>query len=360
MRTISITNQKGGCGKTTTAINLASSLAYYRKRVLLVDFDPQAHASLGLGIKSDVSMYNVLSKFATERLNINEIIKKIEENFYLIPSNIILSTLEQELAGEISRESRLKNIFTELKDFDYVIIDCPPNLGLLTINAICSAEEIIIPVEASRFSVEGLNQLLDIINLVRERLDCNVDYKILVTIFDSRLRHSFEMLEKIKQTFRGKLFDTIIHINVSLKEAQNQGMHILNYDKYSRGAKDYLDLARELMWERGEEAIRLDLRKKMRELIERELPRIKEILFSIYAPEAKEVYLVGDFNDWQLHRESLMDKSEDGFWKKRLSLSKGVYRYRFVVDGVWKEDPQNQYYQINPFGEKDSLIEIIE
>ncbi|MBI4972979.1 MAG: ParA family protein, partial [Candidatus Omnitrophica bacterium] len=150
MRVIAIANQKGGCGKTTTAINLAACLATNNRKVLLIDLDPQAHATAGLNIKSDLSIYNVLSKITNKKANLADIVQRADENLFIAPSAIVLSTLEQELAGEISRESRLWETLNNFRnDYDYILIDCPPNLGILTINAIRAANELIIPVEAS-------------------------------------------------------------------------------------------------------------------------------------------------------------------------------------------------------------------
>ena len=358
MRIIAITNQKGGCGKTTTAVNLAASFAFNQRKVLLIDLDPQAHATLGLNIKPETSIYNVLSKITPHKLDLSSIIQKVNENFDLAPSSIILSTLEQELAGEIGRESRLWEVLNNFNaNYDYILIDCPPNLGILTINAIRCANEVIIPVEASRFSLEGLNQLLEIINLIRERLNHPIDYRVLVVNFDSRLQYSFKILEKIKENFSQKLFSTIIHVNVKLKEAQNEGKDILNYDKYSRGAKDYFSLAREIISQ--EAPIPQKIEARMEELIQQELPKLKEseVLFSLFAPEAKEVYLVGDFNHWQLSNEYRM-QLEEGNWRKNLRLNPGRYQYRFVVDGNWIEDPNNPNKEINPYGQMNSCLEV--
>lgn len=361
MRIVAITNQKGGCGKTTTAINLAASLAANNRKVLLIDLDPQSHATLGLNIKSDLSIYNVLSKLTNKKAGLQEIIINHSENFDIAPSSIVLSTLEQELSGEIGRESRLSDTLNHFKGaYNYVLIDCPPNLGILTINAIRASHEVIIPVEASRFSLEGVDQLLSIINLVQDRLNHSVSCRVLVSNFDSRLRHSFKMLERIKTNFKGKLFSNIIHVNVKLKEAQNQGTHILGYDKYCRGAKDYFSLAREIITaEQGKPLAEasLGLEKRMKEILKEKLPKLSEVIFSLPAPEAKEVYLAGDFNGWKLDNSSRME-NRNGTWSKKVNLVKGAYRYRFVVDGIWIEDGNNPVKEANPFGSVDSLIEV--
>lgn len=356
MRIIAITNQKGGCGKTTTAINLAASLASNERKVLLIDLDPQAHASLGLGVRVAFSIYNVLSKMATKKAKLEDIIVNLANNFDIAPSDIVLSTLEQELAGEIGRESRLWDTLNDFKGtYDYILIDCPPNLGILTINAIRASNEAIIPVEASRFSLAGLAQLTDIINLVKQRLSHDINCQVLVTNFDSRLKHSFTMLSKIKEAFTDKMFNTIIHINVKLKEAQNESKHILAYDKYSRGAKDYFSLSRELITQ--ERAPIPSLEKEMRQILKEKLPRLTEVVFSVFAPQAKEVYLAGDFNDWRQDVSSRME-ARNGTWFKRINLRSGRYHYRFIIDGKWIEDPKNPVKETNPYGEMDSLIEI--
>ncbi|MFA5090354.1 MAG: AAA family ATPase [Candidatus Omnitrophota bacterium] len=364
MRIIAVTNQKGGCGKTTTAVNLVCSLAVNGKKVLLIDLDPQAHATLGLNIRPELNIYNALSKLTNEKAALSDIIRKVDDNFDIAPSGIILSTLEQELAGEIGRESRLQEELSNLKGkYEYIIIDCPPNLGILTINAIRASSDVIIPVEASRFSFEGLNQLIEIINLIRDRLNHSVEYRVLIANFDSRLRHSFQMLDRIKLNFKEKLFRTIIHVNVKLKEAQNQGVHILDYDKYCRGAKDYFSLAREIITAEGSslsintEVKQEKLKELMRERIAKELPKATEIVFSVSAPQAKEVYVVGDFNGWRIDNNSRMSASEAG-WVKKANLSPGNYRYRFVIDGKWTEDEKNPAKEMNPYGQMDSLIEV--
>ncbi|MFA6357304.1 MAG: AAA family ATPase [Candidatus Omnitrophota bacterium] len=369
MRIISIANQKGGCGKTTTSINLAAALATNNRKVLLIDLDPQSHATSGLNIKADLSIYNVLSKIAHKKSSLGDIIQNFGENFDIAPSSIILSTLEQELSGEIGRESRLWDILKNFgSNYDYILIDCPPNLGILTINAIRAASEIIIPVEASRFSLEGLSQLTSIIDLITERLGHKVDFGVLVTNFDSRLAHSFKMLEKIKSDYSNKMFSNIIHVNVKLKEAQNEGLHVFAYDKYCRGAKDYFSLSREIITQETTPQPAANLpkifEKRMQVILQENLPKIQESLpklneikLSIQAPNAKEVYLAGEFNSWKLDESSKMEQS-NGCWTKQLNLEDGKYRYRFVIDGNWVEDPANPQVQLNTYGTLDSLLEV--
>ncbi len=360
MKVISIANQKGGCGKTTTAINLASSLSLNGKRTLLIDLDPQAHASLGLDIDGQDSIYNVISKLTPRKLRIENIIKSVEDRFDIVPSNILVGTLEQELADEIGRELKLLDVIAIIKaHYDYILIDCPPSLGILTVNSIRASDEVIIPVEMSRFSMQGVDHLIDIISLIRDRLNHPVVYKVLITMFDSRLRHSFAMLSKIREKFSDILFDTIIHVNVKLKESAVMGKAVADYDKYCRGSKDYFSLAKEILTpgQAIKEPIFQPLSEKMQEMVRVESEGLTGITFSLQAPQAHSVYVTGSFNDWSLD-ESCRMKEEDGRWILQLPLKPGTYKYQFIVDGKWQEDPTNPQQERNSFGDINSLIEV--
>ena len=362
MKIISIGNQKGGCGKTTTAINLAASFSCNGKKTLLIDLDPQAHASLGLNFESNDSMYNVISRLAPRKLNITQIIKRVDSNFDIIPSNLLVGTLEQELADEIGRETKLLEALRPLKDsYDYILIDCPPSLGFLTINAMRASDEVYIPVETSRFSLQGVQHLLDIVRLIRDRLNHTIEYKILVTMFDSRLRHSFSMISKIREMFKGNLFETIIHVNVKLKESAVMGQTVVAYDKYCRGSKDYFSLAKEIIAAHQVDQVSgVEYSARMREVVEKEMRDfISPTRFLLRAPEAQSVYVTGSFNDWSLDEKYRM-MMNDGCWTVEVPLKAGHYRYQFIVDGRWQEDPENPNQERNSFGDINSLIEVVE
>jgi chromosome partitioning protein len=389
MRIISIANQKGGCGKTTTAINLASALGRNNRRVLLLDLDPQAHASLGLNIESQDSIYNVISQLTPRKLKLENIIQRVEGSFDIVPSNILVGTLEQELADEIGRELKLVEVLKPLQErYDYILIDCPPSLGILTVNALRVSSELIIPVETSRFSIQGVDHLMDIVNLVKERLNHPIRCRVLITMFDSRLRHSFAMLETFKERFSSLLLSTIIHTNVKLKESAVMGQTVAVYDKYSRGSKDYYTLSKEIILaeepreevrpqaprpqsegkakaggrveaDEGNAAVQ-DLSLKMRAIIEEETKNVRDLFparFVYEAPNAKSVFVTGSFNDWSLD-DTCRLQEKDGRWELEIPLKPGLYKYQFIVDGIWREDPFNSRKERNSFGDVNSLIEV--
>jgi chromosome partitioning protein len=251
MRVIASANQKGGCGKTTTAINLSSSLARRNHRVLLIDFDPQAHATMGLNIKPaelERSMYNVISPSVNPVSRIEDVLLSIGENFDLAPSNAKLTALEQELAGVDGRESRLRYAVELLKNpYDYIIIDCPPSIGHLCFNALRACEEVIIPIDLSLFSLRGVSKLMELVVMLKEKLDHNIQCRALITMYDLRTRYSKHVMEKVKEEFGENVFNTVIRYNIRLRETVDHGLPIGEYDKRAIGHRDYEDLADEVL-----------------------------------------------------------------------------------------------------------------
>lgn len=251
MRIIASANQKGGCGKTTTAINLSSSLSLKGQKVLLIDFDPQAHATMGLNVKPgelEKSIYDVVTPTKNEPLGIEDILWSIRENFDLAPSNIILSAFEQELSGLEGREDRLLQAIQPLEGkYDYIVIDCPPSIGHLSFNALRAAEEVIIPIDMSLFSLRGVSKLLEIIILLKDKVGHDIRSRALITMFDRRTRYSRIVLEKVKAEFQSNVFETVIRYNIRLRETADFGLPVGDYDKHSIGHEDYENLADEIL-----------------------------------------------------------------------------------------------------------------
>ena len=246
---IAIANQKGGVGKTTTSVNLAASLGVLEKKVLLIDADPQANASSGLGI--DVESVEIGSYQVLEHSNTPEeaIIKSSSPNVDVIPAHIDLVAIEIELVDKENREYMLKQALEKIKDkYDYIIIDCAPSLGLLTLNALTAADSVIIPIQCEYFALEGLGKLLNTIKSVQKIHNPELDIEgLLLTMYDSRLRLSNQVVEEVQKHFNDMVFKTIIQRNVKLSEAPSFGESIIAFDATSKGATNYLSLAEEVI-----------------------------------------------------------------------------------------------------------------
>jgi chromosome partitioning protein len=246
---IAIANQKGGVGKTTTSINLAASLGVLEKKVLLIDADPQANASSGLGIdveNIEIGTYQILEHSNTIE---EATISSSAPNVWVIPAHIDLVAIEIELVDKDNREYMLKQTLESVKNqYDYILIDCAPSLGLLTLNALTAADSVVIPIQCEYFALEGLGKLLNTIKSVQKIHNPNLDIEgLLLTMYDSRLRLSNQVVEEVQKHFNDMVFKTIIQRNVKLSEAPSFGESIINFDATSRGATNYLSLAQEII-----------------------------------------------------------------------------------------------------------------
>jgi len=246
MRVIAVINQKGGVGKTTSVVNVGAGLARLNRKVLVVDLDPQAHLTYSFGIRADeleATIYNLLKGEATLAQVLVE-----RNDLKIVPASIDLSAAEIEFSTEVGREAFLKNILTNLSDYDFILLDCPPNLGLLTLNALTAAQEVFVPLQAEFLSTKGLSKLLDMVEKVKQRVNPKLEITgIIATIYDQRLRLHNEVFENLRQHFGGKLFKTFIRRNVALAEAASFGQSIFEYAPQSHGAEDYAALCQEII-----------------------------------------------------------------------------------------------------------------
>lgn len=419
MKKIAIVNQKGGCGKTTVSINLASALADAGKRTLLIDMDSQAHCAVGLAVPEDQieqSIYDVMvSKSKDEPTRLDEILWQITDNLELAPASIDLSAFEQQMAGVSRREDLLKEVTRDIEnEFDYSIIDCPPAVGIQTFNALRSADEVIVPVETGYFALHGLSKQLETLSILCQQAEQNIRVRILASMYDIRTKMAREVLAELRNHFGDKMFRTVINFNTKLKEAASYGQPINEYDPSSKGKKDFEALAKELTASEKPRKDYLDKsgvnslagqlesisktadellkssnvpvknvkQKKAEQLVREQDPgyssknklneQISEKLSDYYGvnqfgdavvfvslyPRAEKVQIAGDFNNWQPEKTEMEKVGQSGVWQAKMKLPPGRHRYRIVVDGKWQQDPYNETTEPNPFGELNSIVEV--
>ena len=334
MRIISIANQKGGCGKTTTAINLSACLSLHERKVLLIDMDPQGHSGMGFNINTNElkkTVYDVLDNSEGAKIVLDDVTVQVAENFDIAPSSIVLSAFEQRQSMAQGRESKLKQGIEGLNQiYDYIMIDCPPSLGLLTFNSLMASTEVFIPIEMGFFSLHGTGKLLEIIDLVRHRTGHEIRVKVIATMYDTRTRIAHQVLQDIKDHFKDSMFLTVINSNVKLKEAASFGKSIVDYATKSPGYRDYMALAEEVIAEERILGVVMPTEQK-RQFFQ---PIKAEKQFFFRAPEANSVRIVGNFNNWMPTDEYLMERNEDGIWLKALTLAPGEYQYKFIVSAA--------------------------
>jgi chromosome partitioning protein len=248
-RVIAVANQKGGVGKTTTAVNLAACIANLGKRVLLIDIDPQGNTTSGIGVNKADVRYCVYDVIINDVPIQDAILPTCVDNLSVLPATIQLAGAEIELVPTISREVRLRRAIQPMRQqFEYIVIDCPPSLGLLTVNALTAADSVLIPIQCEYYALEGLSQLLNTIRLVQKYLNTSLEVEgVLLTMLDARTNLGIQVIEDVKKYFRDKVYQTIIPRNVRLSEAPSHGQPIIFYDPKSKGAETYMDLAKEVV-----------------------------------------------------------------------------------------------------------------
>ncbi len=407
MRTIAVVNQKGGCGKTTVSINLASALAGKGQQTLLVDMDPQSHCAVGLAVPEEQieqSIYDVLiSKSRNEPIKLSEILWQISDRLELAPASIDLSAFEQQMAGIGERERCLQNALAKVQsEYDYAIVDCPPAVGLLTFNALRAADEVIVPVETGYFALHGLSKQLETLNILCGRYGHAVDVRVLASMYDIRTKMAREVLAELRSHFADKMFKTIVNFNTKIKEAASFGQPITEYDPASKGSVDFCSLAEEVIPAQtglkshdlvnslsgkieaisttadellaavkpAQSSFQQELQRQMqRQAVPGDIDtklsdyygvsQINDaVVFVTLYPRAEAVHIAGDFNNWQPEKTQMEKVGQSGVWQTKLKLPAGKYRYRLVVDGQWQQDPYNEKTEMNPYGDFNSILEV--
>jgi len=354
MRVVALANQKGGCGKTTTATNLAAALCLLEKKVLLIDNDPQGHASLAFGFQERDFTLSTNDLFLSTDILVEDAMLTITPDLHLVPAGVELSAVEMTLAREPEKELRLRNTLRRsAMPYDYVIIDCPPSVSLLTFNALLAAGEVVIPVDASYYSLQAVRKMRETLAVLREQKGHDLVPHILMSDFDTRPLFVRKVMQELDDRYGSELLETIIHHTVRFREAAGAGVPVINFDPTSRGARDFRQLARELVAQ--EVSVKVEALDHWAALLHG--PQVTEagVCFEVDFPAAKSVRITGSFCDWSANGLPL-NRREDGTWQCHIGLESGDYEYRFIVDGAWLPDPHNADTVANEFGGANSKV----
>jgi chromosome partitioning protein len=373
MRTIAVVNQKGGCGKTITAINISAFLAKQQRKVLLIDMDPQGHATLGLRTDPVPEGETVSEVLLRESRGGGPGLLDVRQTIFpgldLVPADIVLSGVPERLSAVPGREYRLAEVLSEVRGmYHYIIVDCPPGVGLLTFNALMACSETIIPMDPSFFSLHGVGKLMETLDVLVRRAGHEIESRALITLYTGRTDFVREVVADIRKHLPDRVFDTIVRFSVKLAEAASHGLPIVEYRKRCAGYEDYRMVTGEILQleERrpvffgdigeSKETTAFDTGQADIPLPSAPVPTAEGVLFTLKAPEAQRVQIAGDFNSW----EPAVNEMEfsNGVWRAIISLTPGKYKYRYVVDGDWKTDPLNPEVERSPYGDYDSVIDL--
>ena len=354
MRVVALANQKGGCGKTTTATNLAAALAQLGHKVLLIDNDPQGHATLSFGFRERDFTLSTYDLFLTSDILVEDAFLEIGPNLHLIPAGVELSAVEMALAREPEKELRLRNnLRRSALPYEFVLIDCPPSVGLLTFNALLAAGEAIIPVDPSCYSLQAVRKMRETLSMLRQKKGHDVGPRLLMAGFDTRPLFVRKIMEELAELYPDELMETIIHHTVRFREAAGAGQPVAQLDVDSRGAHDFRMLAREVAGK--ESTVTVAALDHWTALLHGPQVTKAGVRFEAAFPRARSVRLTGTFCDWSAKGLPLT-KREDGIWEAYLAMEPGKHQYRFIVDGAWLPDPHNPETVANEFGGANSLL----
>ena len=363
MHVIAIVNQKGGCGKTTTSINLSAALGQQDARVLLIDMDPQGHAGLGLGVAAAelAGLYELLKGDC----RLDEVIQSgVTRGVDLIPGNISLAAAEHLLAEQQDRDRQLARHLAMLEGrYDFVVIDCPPALGLLSVNALRAADQVLIPVEPSLYSLDGIERLRETVHLLTSQYDIQPTVTLFANMFNMRTRIARNMLEML-ESLPTDLCATRIRNSVSVREAACHGAPLTDHAPRAPVTGDFRALAEELFSEmlqrvRSEKAHAIEAQPDtpVAAGTVAEIDNLKEVVFRFDNTKFKRVQIAGEFNNWVPDKD-VETEILDGSLQKKLHVSPGGYEYRLIIDGVWQQDPANPEAAPNDMGGYNSLLNV--